>query len=413
MRYKILLTILLFSLLAPLWSTQAGLVFTYTTNQTLDLELTTQSIRYQLAIEKAKEGGYLLKAPPFLQADISQILHIGEIQPQGLFSRLLDPMDGNSATIGFIKGTNVSKNFIPSLNPKLSGFDLVGENIELIALSPLLNPSSPTGIGTILGTSKAYLALMTASQNNVLIQKSLTSYQVNWKELGYGQHMFFFLIGATNATSFGPIELESGAFLQGAFDTKLGGGNTTAVALEVKTSIANIKYERKLGGVGVKLKNLETKANPQVKTSLKFELGERLFGEHKTITYSKPIYGGNSQEHNTIYKVGFKTKYFVISSENSTDYEKDKGKVSYTTLTVKSSLKDKNFELFTQVYRPSTGSCQVHNTGFTVKDSHCNLEMKNKKIKLKLAWAIPISTAKLELSINQDRVLSAQLELLD
>ena len=322
-------------------------------------------------------------------------------------------MAGSSATKGYIKGTNVSKNFIPSLNPKLSGFDLVGENLELISLSPLLNPNSPTGIGAILGSENAYLALMTASQNNILIQKSLTSYQVNWKELGYGQHMFFFLVGANATARLGQIELDSGAFLQGAFDTKLGGGNTTAVALEVKIAFAKIKYERKLGGVGVKLKNLETKANPQIKTSFKFELGERLFGEHKIITYSKPIYGGNSQVRTTSYTVGFKTKYFTLTTENSTDYEKDKGKVSYTTLTVKSSLKEKTFELSTQVYRPSTGACELHNTSFELEDEHCTFELKNQKIKLKLAWTIPISNAKLELSINQNRILSAKLELLD
>ena len=321
-------------------------------------------------------------------------------------------MKGNSATVGYIKDTSVSQNFIPSYEPKLSGFELVGDNLELITLSPMLNPNSPTGIGTIIGNAKAYAAFMAASQNNILVQKNVKSFQVNWKELGYGQHMFFSLIGATLDSYLAGIQIKTGAFVQGAFDTRLGGGNTTAVALEASANNMQIKFEHKLGGVGVKLKDLEEEANPQEKTTIKFELGQniKIYGQHQVTTYSKPIYGGNSQQRTTTYLVGIKTKYFKISSENTTNYEKDKGKTSYTTLSANASLGSKTMTLSTQIYRPLDKPSEIHNTSFELKDEHCSIEIKNQKVKLKLWWTVPLSNAKLKLTINQDRSLSAQLE---
>ncbi len=415
MRQKILLLILLCSLLAPLGAKTAKLVATYTTDNTLGLELTAENVRYQLKIQQAQDGRYLLKAPPFLQADIPQFLHVGELQPQGLFSRLLDPMRGNTATIGYLKDTSVSQNFLPSFEPKLSGFELVRDNFELITLSPMFNSNSPTGIGTILGSTHAYAAVLAASQNNILIQKNIKSFQVNWKELGYGQHMFFFLLGANLDSNLAGIQIKSGAFVQGAFDTRLGGGNTTSLAVEAKYNDIGIKYEHKLGGVGVKLKDLEDKANPQEKTILNFELGKQIqiLGEYQVTTYSKPIYGGKSQERTSSYLIGVKTKYFKITSENLTIYEIDKGKVSYTTLSAKTSIDEKAIKLSTQIYRPSTKSCELHNTSFEMTDEHSTLEILNQKVKLKLNWTVPLSEAKLELSIDQDRRLSAKLEFFD
>lgn len=198
------------------------LLFTYTSPNVLGISVQTQNVRYQLEIQKTQDGRFLLKAPPFLEADISNILHIGEIQPQGLFTRLLDPMSGNSASVGFIKGKNFVQNFLPSFNPKLSGFTLSLDNVDVITLGPVLNPISPTGIGVILGNNKAYTAVLAATQNNVLTQGYIQSFQVNWKELGYGEHMYFTLLGASSNSELGPITIKSGAFIQGAYDTKLG-----------------------------------------------------------------------------------------------------------------------------------------------------------------------------------------------
>ena len=264
-----------------------------------------------------------------------------------------------------------------------------------------------------MGNSKAYAALLVASQNNLLIQRNLKSFQVNWKELGYGQHMFFSLIGTTASTKLGTIQISSGAFVQGAFDTKLGGGNTSGISLEVKLTNIEIAFERRLGGVGVKLKTLEAKANPQTITKLEFQLKGRatIFCTYQSTLYSKPIYGGNSQEMLIEYTVGVETNTLKISSENVTSYEADKGKVSSTTLTAKANFNNKKMELCTQIYRPLDGPCEIHNTSFVMKDEHCDLEIKNQKIKLKLTWNLRLSNAKLELSIDQNRRFTAQFEL--
>ncbi len=416
MRQKTLLTFLLvIVILGQLSAT--GLVITYVNDRTLGVQLTSESIRYQLAIQMAQDGRYQVKAPPFLEADISNILHIGELQPQGLFTRLLDPMNGNDPTVGYIKGKNLVKNFLPSFNPKISGFSLSLENLELLTLGPLLNPLSPTGIGAILGNSKAYAAVLAATQNNVLTQGYIKGFQVNWKELGYGEHMYFSLLGATASSQIGKVLIKSGIFLQGAYDTKLGGGNTTGVAVEVKTKNAKVKFENKLGGVGVKLKELTEKANPQVKTKLTFTLGSKIkiFGSHLMTTYSKPIYGGTSQERTLEYTVGIETKIasknLSLSSTNSTSYEPDKGKISNTILSAKAELNKGTVEISTQIHRPLKGECELRNTSLEFTNSHSNLQIKNKKIKLKLTWILNLSNAKLELSIDQNRRLSAQLEL--
>ena len=424
MRVKHLLIILLVSvILGPLSAT--GLVITYVSDGTLGLQMDSKSVRYQLSIQRTQEG-FLLKAPPFLEADISSILHIGELQPQGLFTRLLDPMQGNDPTVGYIKGKNLVKNFLPSFNPKISGFSLSLENLELITLGPLLNPVSPTGLGAILGNSKAYAAVLVATQNNVLTQGYIKSFQVNWKELGYGEHMYFSLLGATSTSQLGKVTLKSGAFVQGAYDTKLGGGNTTGIALEGKTQKVKVKYENKLGGVGVKLKELEDKANPQVKSKLTFELDSkvgaktgvnvRIFGTHLMTTYSKPIYGGNSQQRTIEYTVGLKVKLkaktdLTITSLNSTAYEGDQGKTSNTVLSAKLELEDGTMQLSTQIHRPLKGECELRNTSLEFSSPHSALEIKNKKVKLKLSWTLKLSNAKLELSIDQNRRLCAQLEL--
>ncbi len=388
------------------------LLFTYTNPNILGIRVQTQSVRYQIEIQKTKDGHFLLKAPPFLEADISNILHIGEIQPQGLFSRLLDPMNGNSSSVGFIKGKNFVQNFLPSFNPKLSGFTLSLDNIDVITLGPVLNPISPTGIGMILGNNKAYGAFLVATQNNVLTQGYIQSFQVNWKELGYGEHMYFTLLGASSSTELGPVGIKSGVFVQGAYDTRLGGGNTTGIELKAKIKNAEVSYENKIGGVGVKLRNLEEKANPQVKTTLKFEMGNttKIFGTHQMTTYSKPIYGGNSQERTIEYTVGIKIKMFTVKSLNSTIYEGDHGKISNTVLSAKAELDKGTVELSTQIHRPLKGECEIRNTSLEFSNSHSSLQIKNEKVQLKLKWTLPLSYATLELSIDQNRRLSAQLE---
>lgn len=388
------------------------LLLTYTSPNTLGISVQTQGVRYRLEIQRTQDGHFLLIAPPFLEADISKILHIGEIQPQGLFTRLLDPMSGNSSSVGFIKGKNFVQNFLPSFNPKLSGFTLSMDNVDIITLGPILNSISPTGIGAIVGNSKAYTAILTATQNNILTQGYIQSFQVNWKELGYGEHMYFTLIGASSNTKIGQLTVTSGAFIQGAYDIKLGGGNTTGVELKAKTKNIQVSYENKIGGVGVKLKNLEEKANPQVKSTLKFELGEKtkIFGTHQMTTYSKPIYGGNSQERTIEYTIGLKIKKWTVTSLNSTSYEDDCGKICNTVLTAKAELDKGTVTFSTQIHRPLKGKCELRNTSLEFSNSHSNLQIKNEKVKLKLSWTLSLPDANLELSIDQNRRLTAQLE---
>lgn len=382
------------------------------TPNTLTLKTDVGVVRTFLEITQDESKRIELKAPPFASIDVSGILYVGELAAKGLFALMLDPFNGPIPYKGFGKNGNISIPSNLSLAPKLSGMALCAENLDVVALNPVFNPNSPLGFGFVMGNERAFVSFLTASQNSVLMLKTAPKLQVDWKYLGYGRHMFFSMVGTSFKGNVSSLGVEGSFFLQNAWDLLLGGGTSVGMGAKLELGDMKVEFDRRLGGVGVKLKALDGEPSPMETLSFSCSFGRSftLGCSYSRTSFAPPLYGGFSQEHLMEFGVSFKYEGFSISCMNRTHYETDRGKSPYSIIEVSYKHEDAKLKFSTKLERPLQEEPSLNGLSFSFIDSHVKLKVVNGKVTLKYKFTvIHEKSYDLEMTINQDRVVSFKL----
>jgi hypothetical protein len=423
MKRKILIAcivILAFGLISPAFAGNE-LTLTYSqlkTARLLRVQLDAPFVSYCLQIRQSDDTGlFTLEAPPFFVANINDRIRIGEIQDSGIFSLMLSPMGSDSDLMGFGFGENFRRIVKPSIKPVLSGMALSFANLDLIALSPVFNPDSPYGFGAIGGTSHFFAGLLLATQNDRTIAQSTQHYQVNWRQLGVGRHMVFSIFGAgADAQLADSLCISGSIFMQNAWDILLGGGTTVGWNIDVDYTTLGFRSSRKLGGFGVKLKQKSALETPVdsfffsilAKNPANSKLAMEL--EYNSDTYEIPVYGGESQRRVLSYSIGASYGDYSIKAVNTTNFDKDRGKVSRTVYQISASAFQSRITLEVPLYRPIGQQCYVADMKFTMITRHASLKMEGGKTYLEFNWEYDLDDCTVKFSIDQDRFVSASLK---
>ena len=408
----------LFLLLSVIWPSEGGnnLILTYSQkvrSKDLDVRLNTDNIAYRMTIRQNKDGSFTLLSPPFLVAEFSSVLRIGELKDSRLLSLMLDPMSAKPDYSGFRKGSNFSNITNPSGNPTLSGIALSFNDLDLFMFTPVLNTRSPSGFGLIAGNTNVFAGLLCATQNRMLVKESAPDFQVNWRQLGIGKNMIFSLIGTSSNLVILGMEIKNTIFIQNAFDALLGGGTTIGWSVEAQTDRISLSLFQKIGGFGVKLKRLTDDLSP--KDSFGAQLSARsgkdlsLDVGYRSDTYEMPVYGGNSQRREISYEIGALWKKDSLKVKNSTSFDLDRGKVQKTEYIL--SVKELGAELeasFT-LNRPLGCPSYPSSAKLKVNTEHAKLTAADNKVLLEMSWNLKREDYELGVSIDQDRRITARL----
>ena len=384
------------------------------TPNTLTLKTDVGVVRTFLEITQDESKRIELKAPPFASIDVSGVLYVGELAAKGLFALMLDPFNGPIPYKGFGKNGNISIPSNLSLAPKLSGMALCAENLDVVALNPVFNPNSTLGFGFVLGNERAFVSFLTAAQNSVLMLKTAPKLQVDWKYLGYGRHMFFSMVGTSFKGNVSSLGVEGSFFLQNAWDLLLGGGTSVGMGAKLELGDMKVEFDRRLGGVGVKLKALDGEPNPIEALSISCSLGRSftLGCSYSRTSFAPPLYGGFSQEHLMEFGVSFKYEGFSISCMNRTHYETDRGKSPYSIIEVSWKYMDAKLKLSTRMERPLDGKPNLNESLFSLLDSHAELKVADGKVSMKFKSTILQNPPyRLEMTIDQKRTVSLKLSV--
>ena len=73
---------------------KTSLSVTYTTlkrSKTVEALVNSDSVSMKLVLRQTQDGYFTFESPPFLVADIDELVHIGEIKDERILSALLDP----------------------------------------------------------------------------------------------------------------------------------------------------------------------------------------------------------------------------------------------------------------------------------------------------------------------------------
>lgn len=382
------------------------------TPNTLTLKTDVGVVRTFLEITQDESKRIELKAPPFASIDVSGVLYVGELAAKGLFALMLDSFNGPIPYKGFGKNGNISIPSNLSLAPKLSGMALCAENLDVVALNPVFNPNSPLGFGFVMGNERAFVSFLTASQNSVLMLKTAPKLQVDWKYLGYGRHMFFSMVGTSFKGNVSSLGVEGSFFLQNAWDLLLGGGTSVGMGAKLELGDMKVEFDRRLGGVRVKLKALDGEPSPMETLSFSCSFGRSftLGCSYSRTSFAPPLYGGFSQEHLMEFGVSFKYEGFSISCINRTHYETDRGKSPYSLIEISGKLMDVRLKFSTRLERPLDDEPAFKESSFSFSDSYARLKVSNGKTTLKFKFTvIQENPYSLEMTIDQDRVVSLKL----
>lgn len=382
------------------------------TPNTLTLKTDVGVVRTFLEITQDESKRIELKAPPFASIDASGVLYVGELAAKGLFALMLDPFNGPIPYKGFGKNGNISIPSNLSLAPKLSGMALCAENLDVVALNPVFNPNSPMGFGFVMGNERAFASFLTASQNRMLALKAAPKLQVDWQHLGYGRHMFFSMVGTSFRGNISSLGVEGSFFLQNAWDLLLGGGTSVGMGAKLELGDMKVEFDRRLGGVGVKLKALDEEPNPIEVLSISCSFGRSfmLGCSYSRTGFAPPSYGGLSQESLIEFDVLLKHECFSVSCMNFIHYETDRGKSPYSLIEVSYKHEDAKLKFSTKLERPLDEEPGFNESSFSFSDSCAQLKVVNGKVTLKYKFTvIHEKSYDLEMTINQDRVVSFKL----
>ncbi len=384
------------------------------TPNVLTLKTDVGEVRTFLEISQDEDKRIVLKAPPFASMDISDMLLVGELSTKGLLSLTLDPFNGPIPYKGFEKNGNVSVPSNLSLSPTLSGIAFCTENMDIVALNPVSNPDSPMGLGFVAGNERAFVSVLTATQNSMLVLRASPKMQVDWRHLGYGRHMLFSMVGTSFKGNVSSLGVEGSFFLQNAWDRYLGGGTNVGMGMKLGFCDMTVELERHLGGIGVKLKALDGKPNPVEDISISCSLGRSftMGCSYSRTSFAPPLYGGLSQEHLVEFGVSLKHEGFSISCTNCTHYETDRGKSPFSLIEASWKLVDAKLKFSTRLERPLDQEPGFKETTFSFSNPCAQLVVADGKTTLKFRFTvIQEKPYNLEMAIDQDRVVSLKLSL--
>jgi len=305
------------------------------------------------------------------------------------------------------------------MKPTLSGLALCFDNLDLISLSPVFNPDSPYGFGLIGGSEHFFAGFVLATQNERMLSTATERYQVNWRQLGIGQHMGFSILGAgADSEVFDDLSLSGTVFLQNAWDLDLGGGSTLGWNLEAKVPGITIELGRKLGGYGVKLKRLADSEYPMDSFSLltKFICSEepKLFIEmqYGSDTYETPVYGGESQRRELEYCVGATYGDCSVSARSTTKFDADRGKLSQTVYLLSAKAFDSKLVLEIPVFRPIRQQSYIADVHFSMDTEHAVLKLEGGRTSLQFNWEYLMDGCTMRFAIDQDRLVTASMRFI-
>lgn len=378
--------------------------------------LNTENIAYGFSVRQDRSGMFSIEAPPFFTAGFDGLIRIGELKDSGLFTLMISPMDHGNRSTHFIKGRNLQDIRSPSISPRLSGIAFSFDNLDLITLSPVFNPSSPLGFGAIAGFSNAFAGILLASHNNKTIASATEKYQVNWKQLGIGRRMIFTLLGANAKANILSFTVEGQAFIQSAWDLFLGGGITSGWEIMATSDLLKMKASRRIGGTGVKLKQLSDDESPEDSIRLSAEILSMpdnktgLSVSYESDTFSSPVYGGESQRREISFALEASHGPISLLADNRILYDVDRGKIESTRYLLSLDKDDVLIQAEFTLSRPDGLPVKGEDGRLRIKTDNASLSVTKSKTELELSWEHTENGVTFRASINQDRLVTASLK---
>ncbi len=408
MKRLLLISAFLFAAL-PLSFPQASLKLTYRmlrNSRDIEALLNSDSVSMKITVRQRKEGDFILLCPPSLVADIGDLVHIWEIRDARVLTAMLDPLSDVRLFEGHVRGGNLKTVRDPSISPSFSGMAVCLPHIDIIALNPALNRRSPSAFGVLLGDGNAFLGIMHASRE----QSRTDRMQLDWRKGQSGRNMMFSIVGSGIESSFQDFRIRSFAYIQSAWDLLLGGGSTTCWALELDSDKVQASASRHLGGDGPNLKNGDEQARPfdvlYAGLVLKYNL-RSLSMSYRSSLYEKPIYGGRSQIRTIELKSAFTFGSLTVEAEHSTDYQKDFGKVSETIYSLTAKGRDLSLKGRIELFRPRDGRPYLANGSVELSLAKAKLEVRDGRTAVELKMEKELDGCRMEIRIDQDRMVTA------
>ena len=280
----------------------------------------------------------------------------------------------------------------------------------------MFNPASPLGFGAIAGSKNAFTGILFASQNDKTIASATEKYQVNWQQLGTGRKMIFSLLGANSETTILSFSVASHVFIQSAWDVFLGGGITTGWEISARSDGLDINASRRIGGTGVKLKQLSDDDSPMDSIRIKAQMislqdkKARLTVRYDSDTFKVPVYGGDSQKREISFCIGASYGRFSIEADNRTLFDVDRGKIESTRYLLSFEREDIAIQAEFMLNRPDGSPLSADNGKLRIDTSHTSLSISGRKTELDMFWEYKEKEMSFRISINQDRLVTASLK---
>ena len=193
MKRILFISVFLFSALALSFA-EGKLNLTYRMlkgSRTFETLLASDEVSMKVLVRETNDGIFSVESPPFFILDIKDLVHIGEIHEAGILSVMLDPFSDADLSKGFTKGGNIKETDSPSVSPKFSGVVVSLQNLDIISLSPVLNPNSPYAFGLVAGTETAFAGVMHAGTNELELRSLEDKMQIDWRRTCAGRNMVF------------------------------------------------------------------------------------------------------------------------------------------------------------------------------------------------------------------------------
>ena len=408
----------LFAVLATVFGSESNLTLTYSQHKTsrdFNVKVNSQSISYEVTAKQGQDGLFNLEAPPFFCANINDTVILGELRDQGILALMLEPFGTSKTPYRFHRNANLKNISNLSQSPTLSGIALCFDNIDIIALSPTMNPRSPLGMGIVAGSDNLFAGVIYAGQNDRYLQAASCPFQTNWSTMGQGRDMIFSIVGAHSSAKIMDTSIESSAFVQNAWDLLLGGGTSCGWNLRLKSEKITTALERRLGGIGVNLKSAGPKERPceslSFGTTINGQDKMQLTLDYKVDTYGIPLYGGQSQRRTINWEVGATLYDISMKATSRTSYDADRAKVSDTTYLISTKQDGVTIKASVKINRNVDHSSYASDATFEVLAPKATLEIKNGKAKFAMNWQKEIEDLKIKVSVDQDRYLSLSVTM--
>lgn len=378
----------------------------------LEARFNSEVIQFNIALKQKKDGMVELQMPPFFSINVKNVLKIGEIRDARIFSVLINPSLDVDLSGGFKKGGNVKQIESLSMKPALSGFALNFKYLDLIALNPILNKKSPIGFGAIAGNSKVFAGVMVAGQNDMTLKAFPEIYQLDWGRTGAGRTIIFSILGAVADGQIASLKVKSYAFVQNAWDIRLGGEASTGYYVKVDTGSIYANLQRKLLGSSPRLKIVGVAENPDDEIQVGVGMSGRdleMYVEYGSMLYGRPIYGGSSQRRVIELKTEVKTNYFSFKVVHSTNFEENFGKVSESKYEIRTEVFGAKLSLKTTMDRRIESPCQFINTTIGLTTKYLKFSFGNDGVCVELSFEVVTEEWTVRFSIDQDRMVKASV----